>query len=307
MVENTGRTIGQKVDPDEIDQTKEFEFKSIKITAGADAHITVPSLTTAQRDAMTPAAGMLIFNSDTVQLEQYKDTSWQPMGFGLSGETVFTRTIPVNTATGWYTTSAVFLRNTLGSDAFYCTVGTLKAYLLATTSGVTLKCRFHLQMASEGDARACAVLARYPIATGATVCSLTAAIDTSVTTIPVTNGAKYHVGEYLCIQDELIGPITSINVNNLIVTARGVNSGADEWSDAATHASGLEVWVAYQDSVVKTTQSNMFERCVSAEFSADVFKATGEDINWIDKRIGGVAANEVRFLHAYVEILGVRN
>lgn len=43
---------------------------------GDGSYMKVPSLTTAQRDALTPAAGMVIYNSTTAQLERYQTAAW---------------------------------------------------------------------------------------------------------------------------------------------------------------------------------------------------------------------------------------
>ena len=49
---------------------------------GAGFYIHIPSLTTAQRDALTPTAGMLIYNSTTTQFNKYENTAWRAdLGF----------------------------------------------------------------------------------------------------------------------------------------------------------------------------------------------------------------------------------
>jgi hypothetical protein len=41
----------------------------------------LPRLTEAQRDGLTPSAGMLIYNSEANEVEQYNGTAWIPVGF----------------------------------------------------------------------------------------------------------------------------------------------------------------------------------------------------------------------------------
>lgn len=43
---------------------------------GAGTYLKMPSLTTAQRDALTPAAGMVIYNSTTAKLQCYAGGIW---------------------------------------------------------------------------------------------------------------------------------------------------------------------------------------------------------------------------------------
>ena len=50
---------------------------SNSVTMGAD--FTLQSRTTAQRDAMTPKPGAIIFNSTTLTVNFYNGTSWQPV------------------------------------------------------------------------------------------------------------------------------------------------------------------------------------------------------------------------------------
>ncbi len=45
-------------------------------------YLKIPSLTTTQRDALTPAAGMIIYNSTTTQFQKYENGAWRAdMGF----------------------------------------------------------------------------------------------------------------------------------------------------------------------------------------------------------------------------------
>jgi hypothetical protein len=48
----------------------------IVITDGADHYLQLPQLTTAQRDALTPINGMIIYNSTTAQFERYQNGAW---------------------------------------------------------------------------------------------------------------------------------------------------------------------------------------------------------------------------------------
>jgi len=49
---------------------------------GAGKYIHIPILTTVERDALTPTAGMLIYNSTTTQFNKYENTAWRAdLGF----------------------------------------------------------------------------------------------------------------------------------------------------------------------------------------------------------------------------------
>ena len=54
-------------------------------------YLTIPSLTTTQRDALTPTAGMMVYNSTTTQFNKYENGAWRAdLGYnsahsGLSG------------------------------------------------------------------------------------------------------------------------------------------------------------------------------------------------------------------------------
>ena len=44
---------------------------------GAGYYINIPSLTTTQRDALTPTAGMLVYNSTITQFNKYENGAWR--------------------------------------------------------------------------------------------------------------------------------------------------------------------------------------------------------------------------------------
>lgn len=75
-----------------IDADKDWAIKGIDslgyviIEDGAGHYLRLPSLTTAQRDDLTPAAGMTIWNSTTTQVERYNGSDWGAMG--IAGVTV---------------------------------------------------------------------------------------------------------------------------------------------------------------------------------------------------------------------------
>ncbi len=49
---------------------------------GAGYYLHIPSLTTTQRDALTPTAGMLVYNSTTTQFNKYENGAWRSdLGF----------------------------------------------------------------------------------------------------------------------------------------------------------------------------------------------------------------------------------
>ncbi len=70
----------------EIDTDKDWASFGIDslgyviIEDGAGHYFKLPSLTTAQRDALTPATGMTIWNSDNTQVERYNGASWGALG-----------------------------------------------------------------------------------------------------------------------------------------------------------------------------------------------------------------------------------
>ena len=76
----------------EIDANKDWAIKGIDSLAyviiedGAGHYLRLSQLTTAQRDALTPVAGMIIWNSTTGQAERYDGADWGPMG--ISGVSV---------------------------------------------------------------------------------------------------------------------------------------------------------------------------------------------------------------------------
>ncbi len=50
---------------------------SLILPDGAGYYIHIPSLTTTQRDALTPTAGMLIYNSTTTKFNKYENGAWR--------------------------------------------------------------------------------------------------------------------------------------------------------------------------------------------------------------------------------------
>lgn len=57
-----------------------WTFPTIVITDGAGHFFQLPKLTTAQRDALTPVNGMVIYNSTTNQVERYQAGAWGSFG-----------------------------------------------------------------------------------------------------------------------------------------------------------------------------------------------------------------------------------
>jgi len=70
----------------EIDANKDWATKGIDslgyviIEDGAGHYLRLPSLTTAQRDALTAATGMLIWNSTNSRVEKYDGSDWGALG-----------------------------------------------------------------------------------------------------------------------------------------------------------------------------------------------------------------------------------
>ncbi len=63
-------------------------FVRIRLLGGSGSYILAPVLTTAQRNALTAAAGMVIYNSTTTQLEIYNGAAWVAVG-KLYGDATF--------------------------------------------------------------------------------------------------------------------------------------------------------------------------------------------------------------------------
>lgn len=55
-------------------------FPRIRIGIGAGRYIYLPVLTTTQRNLLSPAAGWLIYNSTTTQVESYNGSAWVAVG-----------------------------------------------------------------------------------------------------------------------------------------------------------------------------------------------------------------------------------
>lgn len=79
------QTVDGTLTPAKIAATGTFVFPSVHVTA-TDTGFLPPSLSTAQRDAIaTPVAGMIIWNTDTIQPEIYNGSAWVTMGGGSGG------------------------------------------------------------------------------------------------------------------------------------------------------------------------------------------------------------------------------
>lgn len=57
--------------------------ETISILDGAGHYLELPSLTTTQRDALSPSNGMMIYNSTTNQIEAYQNGAWDVIGGGV--------------------------------------------------------------------------------------------------------------------------------------------------------------------------------------------------------------------------------
>src|SRR4051812_16909855 len=58
----------------------------VDFTGSNHAGLKVNSLTTVQRDALTPANGMLIYNTTNTRFEKYENGAWGPTGGAASGD-----------------------------------------------------------------------------------------------------------------------------------------------------------------------------------------------------------------------------
>ena len=54
----------------------------VKPLAETTTAIQLPTMTTAQRDALTPIAGMIIYNTTTGTIQQYVSGAWENFGGG---------------------------------------------------------------------------------------------------------------------------------------------------------------------------------------------------------------------------------
>jgi len=72
----------------------------IRIEDGAGHFLDLPSLTTTQRDALTPNDGMMIYNSTTNQIEGYQNSAWGPVGSSTSGALLLDQTTPQTVING---------------------------------------------------------------------------------------------------------------------------------------------------------------------------------------------------------------
>ena len=61
--------------------------------------VNLPSLTTAQRDALTPANGMLIYNTTTATVQIYEAGVWAAVGSGAAGGAGYSLTASTSGAT----------------------------------------------------------------------------------------------------------------------------------------------------------------------------------------------------------------
>ncbi len=88
-------TVGEVVTEDMMDTHVKNNLRYLKgldgavtlsdaliLPDGAGYYLHIPSLTTTQRDALTPTAGMLIYNSTTTQFNKYENAAWRAdLGF----------------------------------------------------------------------------------------------------------------------------------------------------------------------------------------------------------------------------------
>lgn len=94
---------------------------SILDVTSSDKGVLIPRMTTAQRDAITsPAAGLLIFNTDCIEFQYYNSTTWISMINANSG------TSPVSTAaTNLQATSfSANWNSVIGASTYYLDVST---------------------------------------------------------------------------------------------------------------------------------------------------------------------------------------
>jgi hypothetical protein len=71
--------------------------------SGTSSYVKLPSLTTAERDALTPADGQAIYNSSSGRFEGRKGGAWAELGGGTSGINYITNPDAEAGVTGWET------------------------------------------------------------------------------------------------------------------------------------------------------------------------------------------------------------
>jgi len=64
----------------------EIKGNQVIVQNGAGSYLQLPTLTTAQRDALSPVNGMMIYNSTTTNIERYEDSAWSAIAGGGSGD-----------------------------------------------------------------------------------------------------------------------------------------------------------------------------------------------------------------------------
>lgn len=66
-----------------LDGVPTIESGLIIDNAGGDEYLQIPSLTTTERDALTPVNGMVIYNETTTEFNKYEAGAWKDFGSGV--------------------------------------------------------------------------------------------------------------------------------------------------------------------------------------------------------------------------------
>lgn len=122
--------------------------------SGTSSYVKIPSLTTSQRDALSAAAGQVIFNSDNSKYEAYDGSAWSELGSsGASGINYienhdFESTPDESTPDGWTDQDTDFAITAESTNAIR---GTVSGYLEATASASANDVIYYAFTLDRGD------------------------------------------------------------------------------------------------------------------------------------------------------------
>ena len=198
--------------------------------------IRLPNLTTIERDALTPADGMVIYNSTTDIFEYYEDGAWVGKANAITTATTLYVKTTGNDTTGDGSSATPWA--TIDKAMAYLSERTLTAEVIIdieegsypTTSILTLKHPQGGNISIKGD---------YKYDSG---CTLTATDSTSGThsdyTFTVTDIADYTVGMFVTIISASGGTNPTYCVGTLEIMSKSGSSVVLRWPDVTASASG---------------------------------------------------------------------
>jgi hypothetical protein len=86
----------------------------LQFSGTGHAGLKLNSLTTTQRDALTPSNGMLIYNTSNTRFEKYENGAWAPTGGSGSGDVVGPASATDNGMVRYDGTTGKLIQNTSG-------------------------------------------------------------------------------------------------------------------------------------------------------------------------------------------------